>query len=220
MKKCAKTAGAGSRRIQTGIDMKNYIWDFDGMLFDSYPHIVAAFCKMMQEKGIEVDPAEAQSLFEITYGHAYEHYGITKDDGLIHQKYEHDYELEPKAVPFPNTIETVKALYERGARHFLYTHRGHESSQYYLKKYELDKYFDGFVDSSMNFAPKPSPDAVNWICEAYCLEKSETVMIGDREIDVLSGKNAGVYGCLFTRKEGVQSKADFVIHDIIEVLSL
>ena len=196
--------------------MKNYIWDFDGMLFDSYPHITAAFCKMMEEKGIEVDPAEAQSLFEISYGHAYENYGAGRDERLIHQKYEHDYELEPKAVPFPNTVETIRTLYERGAKHFLYTHRGHESSQYYLNKFGIDIYFEGFVDSSMNFAQKPSPDAVNWICETYGLDKSETVMIGDREIDVLSGKNAGVSGCLFTKKENVESKADFIIRDIIE----
>lgn len=196
--------------------MKNYIWDFDGMLFDSYPHITAAFCKMMEEKGIEVDPAEAQPLFEISYSHAYEHYGAGREEKLIHQKYEHDYELEPKAVPFPNTVETIRTLYERGAKHFLYTHRGHESSQYYLKKYGIDIYFEGFVDSSMNFAQKPSPDAVNWICETYGLDKSETVMIGDREIDVLSGKNAGVSGCLFTKKENVESKADFIIRDIIE----
>ena len=196
--------------------MKNYIWDFDGMLFDSYPHITAAFCKMMKEKGIEVDPAEAQSLFEISYGHAYENYGAGRDERLIHQKYEHDYELEPKAVPFPNTVETIRTLYERGAKHFLYTHRGHESSQYYLNKFGIDIYFEGFVDSSMNFAQKPSPDAVNWICETYGLDKSETVMIGDREIDVLSGKNAGVSGCLFTKKENVESKADFIIRDIIE----
>lgn len=196
--------------------MKNYIWDFDGMLFDSYPHITAAFCKMMEEKGIEVDPAEAQPLFEISYSYAYEHYGAGREEKLIHQKYEHDYELEPKAVPFPNTVETIRTLYEKGAKHFLYTHRGHESSQYYLNKFGIDIYFEGFVDSSMNFAQKPSPDAVNWICETYGLDKSETVMIGDREIDVLSGKNAGVSGCLFTKKENVESKADFIIRDIIE----
>jgi len=197
--------------------MKNYIWDFDGMLFDSYPHIVSAFCKMMEEKGIEVDPAEAKPLFEISYGVAYDFYGIGQEEKLLHQKYEHDYELEPKVIPFPNTVETIKALHERGARHFLYTHRGHETSQYYLKKFGIYDFFDGFVDSSHNFAQKPSPDAVNWICEAYGLDKSETVMIGDREIDVMSGKNAGTYGCLFTKSINIESKADFIIRDITEV---
>jgi phosphoglycolate phosphatase-like HAD superfamily hydrolase len=72
----------------------------------------------------------------------------------------------------------------------------------------------------MNFPSKPAPDAVNWICETYNLDKSETVMIGDREIDVLSGKNAGVYGCLYTNKENVETAADFVVKDIIEVLNI
>ncbi len=197
--------------------MKNYIWDFDGMLFDSYPHITAAFCKMMRERGREVDYAEAKALFEITYSHAYNFYGAGEEERKKHSEYEHDYELEPKVVPFPNTAETIKALYERGCRHFLYTHRGNETSQYYLKKYGIYKYFDGFVDSSMKFPLKPAPDAVEWICAEYGLDKSETVMIGDREIDVLSGKNAGVYGCLFTIKQNIDTAADFVVHNIGEI---
>ena len=31
--------------------MQNYIWDFDGMLFDSYPHITSAFLKALAENG-------------------------------------------------------------------------------------------------------------------------------------------------------------------------
>ena len=27
--------------------MKNFIWDFDGTLFNSYPHISKAFCMML-----------------------------------------------------------------------------------------------------------------------------------------------------------------------------
>ena len=45
-------------------------------------------------------------------------------------------------------------------------------------------------------------------------------MIGDREIDVLSGKNAGTYGCLFTKKENVDTAADFVVRDISEILDI
>ena len=48
---------------------------------------------------------------------------------------------------------------------------------------------------------------------------AETVMIGDREIDVLSGKNAGTYGCLFT-KEKKETAADFVIDDIKKILDI
>lgn len=197
--------------------MQNYIWDFDGMLFDSYPHITSAFLKTLAQFGKEADYDEAKSLLEITFATAFERYGVTDEERAVFREHEHNYELKPIAVPFENTYKVLEKLFNDGKKHFLYTHRGFESSQYYLKKYDMAKFFTAFVDSSMNFASKPAPDAVNYICSTYNLDKNETVMIGDREIDVLSGKNAGVYGCLFTKKENVQSAADFIIRDISEV---
>ena len=73
--------------------MKNYIWDFDGMLFDSYPHITSAFIKALSESGKTADYDEAKALLEITYATAYEHYGGTEE------------EKEAK-------IQTVKAIYD------------------------------------------------------------------------------------------------------------
>lgn len=200
--------------------MQNFIWDFDGMLFDSYPHITSAFLKMMRDFGKDADYDETKALLEITFADCYEHYGTTDEGKELFRKYEHDYSLRPIAVPFENTVRTIQTLYERGCKHYLYTHRGHETSQYYLKKYDIAKYFSGFVDSSYGFPAKPAPDAVEFICNEYNLDKNETVMIGDREIDVLSGKNAGVYGCLFTKKENVETAADFVVTDIIEILDI
>ncbi len=200
--------------------MQNYIWDFDGMLFNSYPHITAAFLKMLNDHGIKADFDEARALLEVTYASAYEHYGVTDEMKKEFQNYEHDYELLPVALPFENSYKTIEALFAQGKKHFIYTHRGKESSQHYLQSYGFSKFFSGYVDSSNGFSSKPAPDAINYICETYNLDKSETVMIGDREIDVLSGKNAGVYGCLFTRKDNVQSSADYIIKDIIEVLDI
>ncbi len=200
--------------------MKNYIWDFDGMLFDSYPHITSAFLKMMRDFGKDADYDEAKALLEITFAHCFERYGTTEEEKEVFKKYEHDYSLRPIAVPFENTVKTIKLLHERGCRHFLYTHRGNETSQHYLNESGIAEYFTAFVDSSNGFPAKPAPDAVEWICREYNLDKSETVMIGDREIDVLSGKNAGVYGCLYTKKENPETAADFVVDDIIKILEI
>ncbi len=200
--------------------MQNYIWDFDGMLFDSYPHITSAFLKALGEFGKEADYDEAKALLEITFAHAFEHYDVSEEEKTVFRKYEHDYNLRPIAVPFENTYKTLEALFNDGKKHFLYTHRGFETSQHYLEEYGMKKFFTAFVDSSMNFPSKPAPDAVNYICDTYGLDRSETVMIGDREIDVLSGKNAGTYSCLFTKKENINSAADFVVKDIIEILNI
>ena len=200
--------------------MQNYIWDFDGMLFDSYPHITSAFLKALGEFGRDADYDEAKALLEITFADAFEHYNVNEEEKEVFRRHEHNYNLRPIALPFENTYKTLETLFNNGKKHFLYTHRGRETSQHYLEIHGMKKFFTAFVDSSMNFPSKPAPDAVEWICSTYNLDKSETIMIGDREIDVLSGKNAGTYGCLFTKKENVESAADYIVKDIIEILNI
>ncbi|MBQ8227906.1 MAG: HAD-IA family hydrolase [Clostridia bacterium] len=197
---------------------KNYIWDFDGMLFDSYPHITTAFEKMMNDYGINIDYVETKRMLEISFATAYDYYGTTDEQKERFREYEHDFDLEPIAVPFANTIETLKKVHENGGKNFLYTHRG-ASAFYYLKKYGVYDLFEDFVTSENGFPMKPCPDAVNHIVAKHNLNKNETVMIGDREIDVMSGKNAGTKGCLFTIEEK-ETQADFVVDDIIKTLDL
>lgn len=199
--------------------MLNYIWDFDGMLFNSYPHITKAFEIMMTEYGKSIDLRLAQSLFENSFETCYAYYGVTDEMARRHSEVEHLYELFPKAEPFENTFKTLSELSSRGKRQFLYTHRGHDSSQHYLKRYAMSEFFTYCVDSSFDFTPKPAPDGVDFICDKWGLDKAETVMIGDRELDVLAGKNSGTFGCLFT-KESIDTSADFVVGDIIEVLDI
>ncbi len=197
---------------------KNYVWDFDGMLFDSYPHITMAFKKAMADFGTEVDFDEAKRLLEVSYATAFDYYKITDGQKARFFDYEHDVDLEPVVVPFANTVETIKKIHLNGCKNYLYTHRG-ENAFYYLKKYGLYDFFDGFVTSENGFPLKPCPDAMNYIINEYSLNREETVMVGDREIDVMAGKNAGAMGCLFTL-EKKDTQADFVIDDIIKTLDL
>ena len=47
---------------------KAYIWDYDGTLIDSYPHIIESFRLTMEEAGMPVDPAEAARYFYDNFG--------------------------------------------------------------------------------------------------------------------------------------------------------
>jgi len=198
--------------------IKNYIWDFDGMLFDSYPHITSCFKKAMSEFGTDVDYAEAKKLFEISYATAFKHYGCSDEMIRKFNSYEANPAFEPVVAPFENTAYTLSKIVSEGGRNFLYTHRG-ANSLYYLTLYSLIGFFDLFVTSLNGFPSKPAPDALNYIADTFSLDKKECMMIGDREIDVLSGKNAGMYACLFT-SENKQTCADFCVDDISGVLNI
>lgn len=190
------------------------------MLFDSYPHITKAFQLMMEEYGVKVDYARAKSLFEISFETCYSHYGVTEEMAHRHSEIEHIYDMEPVALPFENTVSTLEALHLAGARQFLYSHRGRESSRHYLSAHGLLGYFTECVDSSYNFTPKPAPDGVLYLLDKYGLDREDTLMTGDRELDVMAGKNAGTYGCLFTKEKNIETNADFVISDISEILDI
>ena len=57
--------------------------------------------------------------------------------------------------------------------------------------------FTDFVTSQHNFPNKPAPDALNYLCNKHGLKKEDCIMIGDRDIDLDSGKNAGMACALF-----------------------
>ena len=90
--------------------IKNYIWDFDGMLFDSYPHITAAFEKMMADYGESIDKAETQKMFEINFATVFNHFGTTDLQKAQFKEYEHDYLLEPIAVSYELPGASMRGL--------------------------------------------------------------------------------------------------------------
>jgi FMN phosphatase YigB (HAD superfamily) len=46
-------------------------------------------------------------------------------------------------------------------------------------------------------------------------------MIGDRQLDIMAAKNAGIKGCLYSPDGFIQvPEADFTVKKLIEVLSL
>ena len=139
------------------------------MLFDSYPHITRAFAKMMKEDGIDIDEPAVQKMFEINFDTVFKHFGTSEEQKERFRKYEHDFCLEPLAVPFPNTIETLKETAHIG-KNFLYTHRG-KSVFCYLKKYGIYDCFTDFITSEDGFPPKPAPDAVEYFLKKYSLKK-------------------------------------------------
>jgi len=180
----------------------HYLWDFDGTLFDSYPHVVGAFGHMMADRGRTFVYEEAMDAFKINFGVAKKNYGCTDEDWKLFRSYERDIDHPPVAPPFAGIPGLLAAIVANGGKNYLYTHRNRLSVTY-LERAGLDHLFTGFVTSEDNFPAKPAPDAVLHLVNTFSMDKSRTVMIGDREIDVMAGINAGVSGCLVVGSEGV-----------------
>lgn len=174
----------------------SYIWDFDGTLLDTYPHIASAFEAVMDRDGIKYVHEDVLSALYVNFGVCRDKYGLSKEQYADVMALENSFAHKPCPTPYEGTAAVLRAICEAGGRNFLYTHRN-KLAWTYLRVWGLDKYFAGGVDSTMSFPHKPAPDGIEHICRVYSLDKAQTVMVGDRGIDVASGVNAGCVGCLF-----------------------
>ena len=176
--------------------IRHFIWDFDGMLFDTYPHTVAAFCECCRRWGIPCDPAEVYALFRVNLRQGFLRYGLDEAQKAAFYEVENDLSFPPFAAPYPKIPEILRAVVRAGGKNYLYTHRD-RMAWTYLEKEGLAPLFAGGVTGEDGFPLKPAPDALAHILAVYGIPESEAMMLGDRDIDILSGQNAGIYTLLY-----------------------
>ena len=177
----------------------HYIWDFDGTLFDSYPQMTRAFQQALSDLGYSHTSNEILSNLNISVSTCIKYYqekhNLGEELRRIYRSYERNVEFIP-IEPYPFLNEVLTKITELGGRNYLYTHRDHVAIDY-LSKYHLDDLFADFITSEDGFLSKPAPDAINHLIKKHNMNKDDAIMVGDRDIDILAGHNAGVVGCLF-----------------------
>lgn len=178
--------------------MKNFIWDFDGNLYDTYPMMMKSFVKAMKDFDIDLSKKDIHDDYIYSKLHSFKELFIELGnkynvDALklsdTYHMYEH--ELQKKPNYFENADIVLKSIKKQGGQNFLLTHRDTVAIEF-LKSDDLAQYFTDFVTSENNFARKPNPESINYLIDKYNLSKEDSVMIGDRDLDLLAGINAGI----------------------------
>lgn len=201
---------------------KHIIWDFDGTLFDTYPIMAQSLTIALEKIGINESQNDIMKNMKISMGYALKHYGKKYNlDSDFMKRYETiRYELEQDGIrPFEYIQDICKKVCENNGQNYIFTHRG-VSTLVYLEKYNMKNYFTQVITSKDNFPRKPQPDAIKYLIEKYNIETEEAVMIGDRELDVMSGKNAGIYGCYLNEEKKIFDSADYNIYNIIQLYEI
>jgi HAD superfamily hydrolase (TIGR01509 family) len=198
------------------------IYDFDGTLADSYPIFAESFLELLKERGITPPYEEALSYLKISVQTAIDAY-IKDEDPKAFRRVFRDRRnrmMIEKGLPMPGGEDLLRFVKENGGRNYIYTH----SPSYIwdlLEKWGLRSYFEGGVTADDDFPVKPAPDALNFICEKYGLDKSTTLMVGDRDIDIDAGHNAGMKGILLDPDGFYTSyQSDFSVNALTEIRNI
>ena len=106
-----------------------------------------------------------------------------------------DIELQylDEAVPFPNSIECVKVLRDRGLKVGLLTRGSCEYGETALRKFDIRDSFDAVVgrDYADYDDAKPSPKAMVYFARELGVEPSEILYLGDNRTDYYSARDSG-----------------------------
>lgn len=203
--------------------MTAYIWDLDGTLLDSYGVITEAAARTAAAAGVD-DPGE-YVLKAVKQGSVTAYLkevslrsGETPEN-LFRQYRTFTHEMDGRIGLISGAKETLERLQRSGAVHFVYTHRG-ASSEPILRRLDILRFFREIVTSVYQFAPKPSGEGVRYLLGKYGLAPSLTWYVGDRTLDVLCAKDAGVKALLFLPEDSCVAATgleDRVIGDLREL---
>lgn len=175
----------------------DFFWDFDGTLFDTYPRVNRAIQNALKDLDIEVSLEEIALLSKITLDHALKVLCPDRTAEAMERYRVHAEEEGYDSMrPYPGLKRLLEGICASGGRNYMYTHRD-QSSLDALAHYGLTPYFADCVTGKHGFPRKPAPDALLYLMEKHSLSPAQCVMVGDRDIDLDSGKNAGMACALF-----------------------
>ena len=195
------------------------IYDCDGVLFDSLEangRLYSDLCSAIGRSPLreeELQYVHSHTVFEAIHF-------ISKENG----------DLEKKALQLlkqidlrnyivylkmePHLLQVLTQLKERGILRAVDTNRT-TSMKYIMENFNLWPYFEMVVTALDVKNPKPHPESVDKILQAFRLGKEEVVFVGDSEVDQQTAKAAGVRFIAYKNREIADG---LLIEDHIDLL--
>ena len=210
-------------------NLTHFCFDLDGTLVDSNKTIYKATEYALDKLGISFNVDE--NLFALKIG---QHFNdifnafdiIVPDFDEFITIYKGNYFEQMKhSTLYDGVEETLSELKNRGTKISLLTTKGQDQAEKIIAHFILGKYFDVIMGRRDGVAHKPSPEPLQLICKELEVDVINTLMVGDTELDIQCGKNAGSFTCgvLYGyRTKGLLEveKPDFIADSINQILSL
>lgn len=203
------------------------LFDIDGTLLDTGEFILQATEHALATLGYSIPE---RSVIVKNVGKSFPQYyfsltGSNKHtEELIEAHRAFQYSNFHLAKLFPNTLETLNILKEKGYKMAAVTTRSKKTSHQTLLNAGIFDLFDVIIsgEDAKELKPHPAPllKALEYLNEI----PEKTVMIGDSHFDIEAGKNAGtktiraIYG--FHTEQLHEPEPDFFIKDISDLLKI
>jgi len=185
-----------------------YIFDLDGTLLDSGKDIALAANYAFEKLNLKTF-SEEEIISKVGYGAKKliedlipEYPQEIKDKAL--EYFKEFYYSNPVIYSklYDGAEETLKKLKELSKKVAVVTNKYEALSTEILKKLNVIDYIDLVVGADTTSEKKPHPLPVFYTLEKLKSDKDKSIIIGDSETDVLTGKNAGIKTALVLQGYG------------------
>lgn len=209
------------------------IFDLDGTLVEfkyRFKEAKMGVLKLLDEIGIslprDVLSKSTQDIFDEIVTQA-ERSGILGVDEVMKQVNEviDTYEMQAAQSTqlFEDTLSVLETLKKMGLKLALVTNNGRKATDFMLKRFGLEGFFDVIVTRNDGFRLKPYPDGLKWVLRRVDVSESRAIFVGDSPIDVEAGRAAGVFVAAlkdsFLRFRGdFDIKPDYLLDTLSDIL--
>lgn len=190
--------------------IRHWIFDMDGTL------TIAVHDFSMIKKVLEI-PEEEDILVNLEK--------LPEADKNARLRWLAEYELKmaKQSIAATGAPELLTYLNQQSSDLAILTRNLQDLAFITLEAIKADHYFKkSLIFGRENAAPKPSPDGILQIIEKWGISPTETVIVGDHEYDLASGKNAGIQTILVNHESNIYPElADFFFpscHDLLAYL--
>jgi len=212
------------------LNIKHICFDLDGTLVKSDRTIYKATLKTLELLDIKGELTE-DKFMEMIGMHFYDifkNFNIEVPDfpkfiGIYKNLY---FDFIDESEVYPLVEDTLSFLRNgKDIKISLLTTKGQDQAEKIIDHFEFSKYFDFVMGRREGIAHKPSAEPLLFICDELKLDAKNTMIVGDTELDVLCGKNAGAITCGVTygyrTEESLRkNKPDYLIDDFSKIKSL
>lgn len=200
--------------------LKAVVFDCDGVVLDSRDANVRFYTYVLERFGyppVEPHQVEYIHMHSAQESLLYLMGSPSKADEAWEFCQQVDFRLfNPYLRLHPGLKEFLEELSRTGYRIALNTNRT-VSTPVLLRHFELESYFDLVVTASHVRFPKPHPESMEKILQAFGVAPRETLYIGDSPVDEAVAQASGVY---FAAYRNPKLRAHWKIHHFEELRSL
>jgi len=202
------------------------VFDLDGTLVSSHETIYKATLHALKEINISAVMPEDKfyNMIGLHFEDIFREFGFAVPDFekflTIYKSIYFDY--IDSSVVYSGVEEAISKLKDQKIKVSLLTTKGQDQAELILKHFSLFDKFDYVMGRRPGLAHKPSPEPLQKICADLKTNILNTLIVGDSEMDIQCGKNAGSKTCAVTygyrtKSELQKSSPDFLIDKILDV---